>query len=114
KSPMVPNGERPVYLRSDFLTRLEPLEPLRFLPELKSRTIRMQFVEGHGELTEVVHNIEAAAPATATVTNYPSEASFRSAVSDGRLFEWISAQVHSKNKIAKESAEVLQQKEPAR
>jgi hypothetical protein len=79
------------YLKPDFLQRLEPLEPVRFLPELKSRSLRMQFVDEYDESKEAVRKLEAAAPSTAEVVHYPTEVAFKSATANGALFEWIAA-----------------------
>jgi len=90
---IVPSEERASYLKPDFLKRLEPLEPVRFLPELKSRSLRIQFVDEYGEPKEAVHKIEAAAPSTATVRHYPTSMALRAVAADGGLFTWISKEL---------------------
>lgn len=92
----VPPEERASYLKPDFLKRLEPLEPVRFLPELKSRRLRIQFVDEYGEPKAAVHKIEAAAPSTATVRHYPTEMAFRTVAANGGLFTWISQELGPK------------------
>ena len=88
-SSIVPREERAGYLKPDFLKRLEPLEPVRFLPELKSRNLRIQFVDEYGEPKAAVQKIESAAPAAATVRHYPTALELRTATKDGGLFTWI-------------------------
>ena len=89
-TPIVPQEERPGYLKSDFLKRMEPLEPVHFLPELKSRSIRIQFVDEYGEGKDAVHKIEAAAPAAASVRHYSTALELRNVTADGGLFKWMS------------------------
>ena len=86
---IVPAEERANYLKPDFLKRLEPLEPVHFLPELKSRNLRIQFVDEYGEPKAAVHKLEVAAPSAATVRHYPTVLEFRNVTADGGLFTWI-------------------------
>ena len=86
---IVPAEERANYLKPDFLKRLEPLEPVHFLPELKSRNLRIQFVDEYGEPKAAVHKLEVAAPSAATVRHYPTALEFRNVTADGGLFTWI-------------------------
>ena len=86
---IVPPEERANYVKPDFLNRLEPLEPVRFLPELKSRSLRIQFVDEYGEPRAAVHKLEVAAPSAATVRHYPTVLEFRNVTADGGMFAWI-------------------------
>jgi len=102
KTEIVPEQERPEYLRPDFLKRLEPLEPVSCLTQLRTRRIRIQFVGDSGESKEAVRKLEAAAPSTTSVVRYQSSVAFRSAVGDGGLFQWIATalQRHLETKTA--------------
>jgi hypothetical protein len=90
---LVTQDQRTKYLKPDSLKRLEPLEPVHFLPELKSRSLRIQFVDEYREPKEAVHKIEGAAPSAATVRHYPTALDFRNATVDGGLFKWISGEL---------------------
>jgi hypothetical protein len=105
KAPVVPQQERPDYLKADFLKRLEPLEPARFLPELKSRSLRMQFVDENGEPKEAIEKLKAAAPSSAKVVHYQSGLQFRGAVAGGNLFVWIASELKSQKDTKAESQE---------
>ena len=85
--------ERAEYLKPDFQKAIEPLDPLRSLPQLKSQKIRMQFDADTGEPKEAVDRIAAAAPGSAQVVRFPSSRDMYSANSGGRLFEWIATQL---------------------
>ena len=69
----MPKDERAAYLQPDFLKRLEPLEPVRYLPTLKSRAIRIQFfADDVNAPKEAADKLMAAAPATAKIGHYPN------------------------------------------
>jgi dienelactone hydrolase len=90
KSPLVPEEERAIYLQPDFLKRLEPLEPVRFLPALKSRAVRIQFRDDQITATrEAADKLAATAPATAKIFHFPSGHAMFAASSHGNAFEWI-------------------------
>src|SRR5215472_4507678 len=82
---IVPLEERANYVKPDFLKRLEPLEPVRFLPVLKSRSLRIQFVDEYDEPKAAVHKIESAAPVSATVRHYSTALDLRTVTKDGGL-----------------------------
>ena len=44
KSSLVPEAERPQYLKPEFLKRVAPFDPAEWLPQLKSQTIRLEHV----------------------------------------------------------------------
>lgn len=118
KSSQVPDKERAKYLKPDFLERLGPLEPVRYLPDLKSRRIRMQFEDNDTtEPKQVVSKLEFSAPPTATtVVHYPGVEEFWAASSGGRLFDWITnglkpaAETKTVSSVSKEGMET----QPAR
>jgi acetyl esterase/lipase len=110
KVPMLPDQERAEYVKADFLKRLEPLEPLRFLPELQSRSIRIQFVDQNGEPKEVVSKLNAAAPSTAKIIQYHDGLQFRGAVAGGGLFVWIANELKSQKETKTVSKDITAQK----
>jgi len=108
-SPLIPKAERDSYLKPDFLKGLEPLEPVRFLPTLKSCPTRIQFVDDDNKATKAAEDkLEAAAPATTKVFHFPNGRAMYAVNSEGRLFEWISTALKSlpetKQPAAKEAA----------
>lgn len=90
KSAVVPKDERDRYLKPDFLKGVEPLDPVRYLPTLKSRAIRIQFWDDDNSgPKEAVAKIESAAPPNAKVIHYPSGPAMYAVSSNGRMFEWL-------------------------
>ena len=86
-------SDRPDFLKPEYLKVLEPLEPLRVLPQLTTQQIRIQFDPGTGEAKEAVDKLAAAAPAQATVIRYPDSQLMYKANSNGRIFEWMAKQL---------------------
>jgi len=85
----VPSSIRPALLKPEFEKALEPLEPLHYLPELKSRKLRIQFHGDQGEPTEVLDKLKAAAPSNAEVIAFRNSQGMYRANAGGRLFEWL-------------------------
>lgn len=91
ESPIVPEDERPSYLRPEFLQKAEAMEPVRYLPALKGRAIRIQFLDDKPP-RKFTAGIEKALPAGVEIHHYASTDELRSA-SGGRLFQWIGDQL---------------------
>ena len=95
-SDVVPPNERPNYMKPDFLKALEPLEPLRYLPSLKSRPLRIQYSDDENKSAkQAAEKLDAAAPATAKIVHFPTGRALYAVSSDGRLFEWIATALKS-------------------
>jgi hypothetical protein len=88
-APDVPHNERADYLKPGFQKALEPLEPLHYLPRLKSPRIRIQFVDDEGEPKDVTARMRAAAPASVSFVEFKTSRRMYDENSGGRLFEWI-------------------------
>jgi hypothetical protein len=94
KSTRIPEKERPDYLKPEFLAGVAPLDPVRWLPELKTQKVRIQDV---GTVTvtptEAKQKIEAAAPSSAQIVRYDDAKAFLATASGGRGFDWIKGQL---------------------
>jgi hypothetical protein len=96
KSTLVPEEERPMYLKPKNLASLAPLDPVRWLPELKNRTIRVQFVADDPVTPlDATERIAAALPPSAQIVRYEGTRELYQATSGGRLFDWIKHQLKS-------------------
>lgn len=96
KSTLIPKEERANYLTVDFLKRIEPLDPVKRLPELRSQTVRLQ-----DALFEKVtpssakKRIESAVPATVYIVRYKNSQALENAASGGKFFDWAKEQMMS-------------------
>ena len=96
ESALVPKQEADRYLKPEFLGPLETLEPVRYLPKLSSRAVRIQFWDfEHRDTQKASAKLEAAAPATAKIIHYPNGKAMQEVSSRGRLFEWITTTLAS-------------------
>lgn len=90
ESKRIPEGERPGYLKPEWLAGVAPLDAVKWLPQLKTPKIRIQFVKDiRVTPADVQQKIEAAAPTNAQVVHYDNIAAFRAAVAGGTGLDWI-------------------------
>jgi hypothetical protein len=95
QSTIVPDDERPNYVKPEFLQKVATLDPVQWLPKLKSRAVRIQLV-GDVTVTPTASKdrIAAAAPPTAKITRYPDHNAFTmQAGMGGKVFDWLKEKV---------------------
>jgi hypothetical protein len=94
KSALIPEAERADYMQPEFLKQVASLDPVRWLPHLASRTIRLQEVNDDPITPEVCRQrIEAAAPRSAEIVRFSNTRALYNASGGGRLFQWIKEHV---------------------
>ena len=94
KSPLIPKAERSDYLKPEFLKRVEPLDPIKWLPQLQSRALRLQEASYEKVTPDTAKKrIENAMPATAQIVRYRDSQALEDTASEGKFFDWIKEQV---------------------
>jgi hypothetical protein len=95
QSTLVPDGQRAEYLKPEFLKKVEDLDPVKWLPELHTQQIRLQYVNTVKVTPDAAKkNMEAAAPPKTTVVRYQNLQDLtKNAASAGSGFEWIKQQL---------------------
>jgi hypothetical protein len=94
KSSLIPESERPNYMKPEFLKKVAPLDPVEWLPQLKSQRIRVQQVLDDSVTPTVVQQrIKAATPGTAQIVSFDTTQQFSSASSGGKLLQWVKDQL---------------------
>ena len=90
-SAVIPADERPNYLKPPFLEQLKSIDPVDYLPRLKSRSILVQNLRPNARVPEVCQKrIEAAAPDTARIDQFGDGHGFlASMTTGGLLFRWL-------------------------
>jgi hypothetical protein len=95
KAYEVPEKERASYLTDEFQKKLEALEPVKALPALKDRKVRINFAGPAREAAEAVKKLESAAPSKAEIHHLATSEDERNAFAAGRLFDWMAEQLHA-------------------
>ena len=90
-SPQIPENERANYLKPDFLSNIAPLDPVRWLPLLKPRSVRLQEPLFSNAIPESVRRrLEAALPADAEIIRYKDSKEYIDKVTaEGKMLDWL-------------------------
>jgi hypothetical protein len=84
------------FASADFLKRVAPLDPVKWLPTMKTKHIRIQQVMDNTATPDTAKNaIKKAAPKRAEVVRYDQTGQFSDAASHGRLFGWVKGQLQA-------------------
>ena len=95
-SALIPEEERPVYRKPEYLKSVAPLDPVQFLPQLHSVRLRIQeLMDDPVTPKGAKERIESAAPSSAQLVHYTGDLELYTASSGGRLFQWIKDQLRS-------------------
>jgi hypothetical protein len=81
------------YVKTDFLKRVAPLDPVKWLPELTTTKIRIQQVGDWGNPIESQDKIQQAAPKQAEVDRFATAVVLGKREGHGVLFDWIASQL---------------------
>jgi hypothetical protein len=93
-SALIPESERPNFVKPEFLKKVAPLDPVLWLPQVKAGHIRIQDIAEDTVTPRAARaRIESAAPATARVQRYDNMRQFYEAASAGRVFQWVKDQL---------------------
>jgi hypothetical protein len=94
KSTLIPEPERPNYVKPEFLKKVAQLDPVEWLPQLKSRQVRIQQVLDDSVTPGAAQKrISAAASGTAQIIAFDTIQQFSSAVSGDKLLRWMKDQL---------------------
>jgi hypothetical protein len=93
-STRIPEKERSSFVNPEYLAKVAPLDPVKWLPQLKTQKIRLQNVRSVGETpVETQKKIEAAAPANVQLLPYDDMRAYVSAVPGDQRFNWVKEQM---------------------
>jgi hypothetical protein len=101
KSSLVPEGERSTFLKPEFLARVAPFDPVKWLPQLHTQSIRIQSVADNTTTPATARQrILAAAPSSTQVVEFSTTRELYAATSGGRLFAWTKERITAASKAA--------------
>ena len=92
QSSLITEKERPRLLMPSFLETVTDLDPVKWLPELKDKQVRLQYILDGITVTppEVRQRMEAAAPPNVEIVHYQNTEEFGAKVdAAGKRFDWI-------------------------
>ena len=118
KSTLVPEDERRNYVTPEFLKKVQPLDPVTWLPKLATQRVRLQFL-GDDTVTPdaAMQKLRAAAGPNVTISTYTTSNDFIASVggtSGERIFDWIKQQLAlsgSEQKLAADRENELRRRE---
>ena len=95
KSTLIPEDERPNYLKEEFQQSLKELDPVQRLPKLAGPKVRLQIVQEGVSVTPPAswEPLVAAAPAGAQIVRYKDVPDFAKVAGSGFALDWIKKQV---------------------
>ena len=95
-SPFVPEEERALYVKPEFLKRAATLDPVDWLPKIQAKKFRLQdaIFELHTPKT-AKEKLRAAVPASSTVVIYKNLEDFNAMVQAKAELEWIQHELRS-------------------
>jgi hypothetical protein len=89
--------ERAMYLKPEFLKKVENLDPVKYLPQLKTQRVRLQYMYTDAVTPKSARRrFEAATPLSAmpNVYYYANAKEFlKSQVETGKMFDWLKQQL---------------------
>ncbi|MGA9977363.1 MAG: alpha/beta hydrolase [Candidatus Sulfotelmatobacter sp.] len=90
--------DRAEYLKPEFLKKVAPLDPVKWLPDLKVPVRVLQVRQNTSIPIECKESIKAAAPKQAEVVRFESVSDLTGREGQGRLFTWIKTRVQGSGK----------------
>ncbi len=90
KSTLVPENERPNFVKPEFLKKVAGLDTVDWLPKLKTQTVRVQIVD-YDTITplEAKKAIAAAVPSNMVLIHYENGKQLHDALAMGHTFDWV-------------------------
>lgn len=93
-SSLIPENERPNYLKPEFLKKIAPFDPVQWLPKLTSQHVRIQHVTDDTETPAICkQRLESAAGPSVKIVHYADTSALFRASTGGRIFQWIKQQL---------------------
>ncbi|HLW84584.1 MAG TPA: hypothetical protein VKR60_05165 [Candidatus Sulfotelmatobacter sp.] len=86
------------YVKPEFLKKVAPLDPVKWLPELKVPVRILQVRQSDSTPIECKESIKAAAPKQAEVVRFEAISDLTAREGGGKLFAWIKARVQEPGK----------------
>jgi cephalosporin-C deacetylase-like acetyl esterase len=106
KSGVIPDEERPMYVKPEFLKKVADFDPVKLLPTLKTPHIRLNQLDDGFDSTpeEAKKQMDAVLPATAEHRRFETSVAFYGELaSGGRVFDWLKLQLKAPDSKVREA-----------
>lgn len=95
-SPLVPDDERPQYIRPEYLKKVAGLDPVKWLPKVQARKFRLQYASFETNTPVVAkEKLRAAVHGTVDVVQYKTFADLNAVILGNKELEWVQQQLRS-------------------
>jgi len=106
QTKMIPDEERPPFLKKEFLGGVAPLEPVAWLPKSQAKALRLQDVRRNVSMPDAAQEkLEAAAPNFAVINEYGNGRAFLTAQPSFATLDWIKEQLKARAKPTRVATE---------
>jgi hypothetical protein len=96
KSSLIPERERPGFVKLEFLEKIAPFDPVQWLPQVKAQHVRLQQVRDDSVTPRVVQErMNIAALGAAKIVTFDTTAQLSRAGSKDKLLQWVKSQLRS-------------------
>jgi hypothetical protein len=96
ESKIIPEVERPPFLKKEFLGTVAPLDPVQWLPQSRAKALRLQNVRHNLSIPDSAQEkLEAAAPDFALINEYGNGRAFLQVQPSLATLDWIKDQIKS-------------------
>lgn len=106
ETKIVPDAERPPFLKKEFLDAVAPVDPVVWLPKSRAKALRLQDVRRNVSIPDAAQEkLEAAAPDFALINEYGNGRAFLAAQPAFATFDWIKEQLKEEGKLRRATPE---------
>jgi hypothetical protein len=113
KSPVIADEDRANFLKPEFLNKVAPLDPVKWLPELKIPVRIQQIKETQLVPIECKEAIKSAGPKQVELLRFVAVSDITNRESGGRLFDWIKGKLQQPAQSAAGANSKVATAEPA-
>jgi hypothetical protein len=96
QTKIVPDAERPPFLKKEFLDGVAPLDPVLWLPKSQAKALRLQDVRRNVSMPDSAQEkLETAAPKFAVINEYGNGRAFLTAQPSFAALDWLKEQLRA-------------------
>jgi hypothetical protein len=91
---VIPEDERAMYTKPEFLATVSPLDPVAWLPKIQAKSMRIEDIRGNKAMPDKAQeNLEAAAPDFALINQYGNGRAFLATQTPISVLDWVKSQL---------------------